>query len=181
MIFWMRQKRDKGLHVGVLDHDAHVNDLHHQWIPRDANGDPIFFVLPPKLQEQFDERLALCEAAWREGEPLAIAEAQTWTFIYRQPVKAWLEQAVVELAMSRRTKTQAARIKAAGKRLIRYQRVRDLHEAGMTWDAAHARAGELLKCSDATAKADYAAVKRDLKAGRYGKYFNLKDKRYYDL
>jgi hypothetical protein len=174
----MKHNRDKGVDYCV-DHDAHVNDLHHQWIPKDPNGDPIFFVLPTEMQKQFDERLATCEAAWREGEPLAIAEAVTWTLHYRQPLKAWLEQAVFELAMDRRTKSQAARLKAAGKRLIRYQRVRDLREGGMTWEAAYARAGELLKCSDATAEEDYAAVKRDLKANRYGKYFNLKDKRYY--
>jgi hypothetical protein len=185
-----------------LDHDAHVQDYRHQGIPRDANGVPIFLILPAALQAQLDEDLAQCEAAWREGEPLAVAEAVTLLRIHRQPNPMWLDQAVVELAIGRRTKGQATRHLEAMKRLVRYRTVRDLKIRCVTakdgskiyervgpdeisWEEAHERAFELLKGTLAagsarTMKEHYGEVQRDLNEGRSGLYFNLKDRRYRD-
>jgi hypothetical protein len=111
----MRQKRDK----------APAND-DQAGIPHDANGDPIFLILPPVLRARYDEKMAQCESAWREGEPLAVAEAQELTCLYRQPIPVWLGEAVVQLAVKRRTKKQAKRHREAQKNFARYSLVRDL-------------------------------------------------------
>jgi hypothetical protein len=64
-------------------------------------------ILPAGMRANYKQQMMQCKAAWREGEPLAVAEAQTRTHIYQQTIPAWLERAVVELAMVRRTKQQA--------------------------------------------------------------------------
>jgi hypothetical protein len=179
-----------------LDHDAHVHDCRHQWIPRDDKGAPIFLVLPPTLRAQYEEQMRLCEAAWREGEPLAVAEATTCAHLHRQPVPKWLEQAVVELAMGRRSPAQAKRYTAAQIRFWRHMTVRDLKldidfSTGkarrripkISWEEAFERAAELLAKtpmagSAETMKRDYSMMQGDLNSGRFGKYFNLKDRRY---
>lgn len=146
--------------------------------------------------------MAACEAAWREGEPLAVAEAATWTHQYQQPIPAWLEQAIVELAMARRSDAQAKRHAESGLHLVRYMTVRDLKvgtpvgasapgqpgrytppAVRMSWDEAREQAAELLAGTPAAGGADtmkrsYDIVKRDLKARHAGKYFTLKDRRY---
>jgi hypothetical protein len=154
----------------------------HQGIPRDTDGNPIFLILPPGLQVQYEKRMAPCERAWRAGEPLAVAEATTWTHIHRQQIPKWLEQAVVELARGRRSQRQAKQHVEARIRLQRYMTVRDLKER-FSWPEAYEKAADLLKRKVAagsadTMKADYCKVQRDLKAGRSGKYFQLKDYRY---
>jgi hypothetical protein len=181
----MRQRRDKTRPLKPDDDD-------HRGIPRDAEGNPIFLILPPATRERYEQQIAQCEAAWRGGEPLAVAEATTWTYLYRQPIPEWLERAIVELAIGRRTKEQAKRYLEAGKRMARYMAVRDLKTgmpghydpiADVTWEEAFQLAAERLvgtsmAGSAETMKADYAKVKRDLKAKRSGKYFILKDWRY---
>ena len=132
---------------------------------------------------KFQREMRKCEAAWREGEPLAVAEAVTLTYFYRQPPQAWLEQAVVNLAIGGRTKQQAKRHLADNIKFFRFQAVRDLHASGYSWEVAYEIAAErLAKTSMAgsavTMKADYAKVMRDFKAKRFGKYFILRDKRF---
>ena len=182
----MRQKRDKAPPPKSADDD-------HAGIPRDANGDPVFLILPPVMRARYDEKMAQCESAWREGESLAVAEAIVLACIYRQPISSWLADAVVQLAVRRRTKTQAKRHREAQKNFARYSLVRDLKvgipglygpdDAGLTWpdawnEASRLLEGTLAKGDDDTIKRAYADVKRDLKAGRSGKYFTLKDWRY---
>jgi hypothetical protein len=195
----MRQQRDKGL-PPPTDDDLHRN------IPRDAEGNPIFLILPPTLRARYEEGMAECEAAWRGGEPLAVAEASTWAWLHRQPHPAWLEQATIDVIVGRRSKSQAKRYLENQIRMARYQKVRALKVGwagarcgtapdgrevrtlvkpaeSITWDEAYARASELLEGtmaagSAATMKADYSRVQRDLNAGRYYKYFELKDRRY---
>jgi hypothetical protein len=172
----MRQKRDKIRSRWPGDDD-------HSGIPRDANGDPIFLILPPIMRVRYEEKMAQCEAAWRQGEPLAVAEAAELARIYRQPISAWLGEAAVELAIRRRTPAQAKRHLEAQKDLKtgipgHYEPAADL-----TWDEARAEAarmleGTLAKGDESTMKRAYDDVKRDLNAGRSGKYFVLKDWRY---
>jgi hypothetical protein len=193
-------ERDKdatmaGLMDHHLDHDAHVHDYRHQHIPRDDKGNPVYLVLPDALRVQYEEQMRLCEAAWREGEPLAVAEATTCAHLYRQPVPAWLEQAVVGLAMGRRSPLQAKRYTAAQIRFWRHMTVRDLkldidfstgkarRITEISWEEAFERAAELLAKtpmagSAATMRRDYCVVQGDLNAGRFGLSFNLKDRRY---
>jgi hypothetical protein len=136
--------------------------------------------------------MASCEAAWREGEILAVAEAAEWSRQFRQPIPAWLADAVVEFAVKRRSPAQAKRHRAAQTDLARYMLVRDLKvgipgvyepTADLTWEKAYAEAsrmldGTLAKGSEDTMKRAYEDVKNDLKAGHSGKYFMLKDWRY---
>jgi len=164
----MRQRRDK-----IRSPEADDDD--HRGIPRDAAGNPIFFLLSPVLQEQYDKQMAQCEAAWRGGEPLAVAEAAVRSQLYRQPPPAWVADAVVELAVKCRTKKQAKR-----------QLVRALKQANRTWPEAYTEASSMLEGTlargdeDTIARAN-KAVTRDLKARRYArKYFTLKDWRYRD-
>jgi hypothetical protein len=182
----MRQRRDKTEPEKASDDD-------HHGIPRDAEGAPVFLILPPTLQAQYEEQMRACEAAWRVGEPLAVAEATTCTHNYRQPIPKWLERAVVELVMRGRSDQQAQRYDKAQIRLMRYMAVRDLkfdisqgkarRFTNISWEETYERAAESLvqtsaAGSAATMKADYARVLCDLKAGHSGKYFNLKDRRY---
>jgi len=189
-----------------LDHDAHVHDFRHQHIPRDANGDPIFLILPAAMRASYEEQLAACKAGWGEGEPLAVAEAQSLTHYYRQPSPAWLEEAVVQLTVKCRTKAQAKRYAEAQIRMARYRQVhtlkigqaggylrtvedgRKVHELirpdeSMSWEKARAKASDLsagkLEVGKAsTMKTGYDTVQNDLNEGHSGKYFTLKDRRY---
>jgi hypothetical protein len=168
------------------------NDDGRQGIPRDAKGVPIFLILPTGVRKKYEQLLKACEDAWREGEPLALAEAMTWVTLHRQPNPMWLEQAVIELAVGKRTKKQAKRYAEAQKKLTRYQTVRDLRvgipglygPAGkMSWEEAREKAAELLAespaaGSDSTMKDSYDEVKQHLKHGHFGRYFMLKDWRY---
>jgi hypothetical protein len=135
-----------------------------------------------------NRRMDACEAAFREGEPLAVAEALTWTTHYRQPAPAWVEEAVVALAMGCRSYAQANRHAGAMVRLRHYISVRDLKVGVLTkyepsrpdlpWDEVFEMVAERYGCSAGTVKANYARVKRDIKEKRAGKYFMLKDRRY---
>jgi hypothetical protein len=168
---------------------------HHHDIPRDAEGDPVFLILPAPMRADYEKVMANCEAAWRAGEPLAVAEAATCVHLYRQPIPKWLEQAIVELAINQRTKQQAKHYTEAQLQLRRYMTVRDLkldinfsqetakRIADISWEEAYERAAEILAGtsaagSAATMKADYQKVQRNLNAGHGGKYFVLKDRRY---
>ena len=139
--------------------------------------------------------MAQCAAAWSEGEPLAVAEAVTWTHTHRQPIPKWLEEAVVGLAMMLRSKQQEKRYTEAGIRLRRYMTVRDLkldinfahgtarRITDISWETAFEKAAERLADTEAAGsaariKSDYCKVQRDLNAGHGGRYFNLKDWRY---
>jgi hypothetical protein len=140
--------------------------------------------------------LAACEAAWREGEPLAVAMAQTLTHHHRQPPPAWLEQAVVDLAIGRRSDKQAQRHAESGIHLMRYMTVRDLKigtpsssgryippAVRMTWDDAYNQAAEMLAGTPgagaaSTMKKSYAKVRSELDAGHSGRFFTLQDRRY---
>jgi hypothetical protein len=156
-------------------------DDHHD-IPRDAEGNPIFLILPAPMRADYEEVMVSCEAAWRAGETLAVAEAATCVHLYRQPIPKWLEQAIVELAIGGRTKQQAKHYTEAQLQLKRYMAVRNLkldinftqgtarRVSAISWEAAYEKAAEILAettaaGSAATMKADYYRVQRDLNAG----------------
>jgi len=154
----------------IAPDDPHYN------IPRDAKGDPIFFILPDDIRRSYARCMLSCEAGWREtGDPAFVAEAQTWTHYHRQPTPEWLHEAVWVLALRRRGRVHAARAKAAAIRLMRYQVVCDAQRRGLTWEAAYDHAADVLKQTNAggeldTMKAAYITVKADLRAGRHGLY-----------
>jgi len=150
-------------------------------IPCDANGVPIFFVLPPELRASYDKKLARCEAGWRAtGDPAFAVEAIVLTHLHRQPPLLWVTEAVCSLATKRRTKGYVTRAFNAGIRRMRYEAVRRAHgggpkRGGLTLEAAYQRAVENLAPTRAAGKSDsmeggYKKVKRDLKQGRLGRY-----------
>ncbi len=197
----MRQRRDK------TAPPAPDNDAVYAGIPRDADGHPVYLILSEPIRTEFEEQMSICDAAWREWrDPLAISDATTRVHIFRQPIPAWLERAIAELAHSRRTKAHAERRQEAVKQYIRYECVlkaklgalaskdwgkyawegADPSSAGILWDEAYAEASDRLKGTfaegePATMKAAYAKVRGDAKAGRFLKYgFHPRDNRFQD-
>jgi hypothetical protein len=150
----------------------------HAGIPRDADGNPIFLILPPGMQAEYDGKLKACEAYWQEtGDPAAPMEALISAYCYRQPIRQlWLVEAICAAMTKRRTKRYVTRRYNATIRWMRYTAVRDAERAGMTWDDAYEyAAGQLAKTPAAalgpSMKADYGEVARDLKQGRSALYF----------
>jgi hypothetical protein len=178
----MRQRRDK------TRPSKAATAANHRGIPRDAKGVPIFLILPPALQERYDKQMAQCEAWWRGGEPLAAAEAAVRSQLYRQPIPAWLADAIVELAVKGRTPKRAQQYQEDQKNRVGYEWVRDLKAAKRkgqrtTWLEAYAEASSMLEGTLAQGDEDtmsraYKIVKHDLRARRGHKYFMLKDWRY---
>src|SRR6516162_10145431 len=83
----------------IAPDDPHYN------IPRDAKGDPIFFIL----------------------------EALIWSHLHRQPNPLWLTEAAVTVVLDRRTKTQANRVRERRVQWVRFTTVRDAKEQGLRW------------------------------------------------
>jgi hypothetical protein len=166
-----------------MDDPSDESDDDHRGIPRDERGVPIFLILPPALRAKYEAQMEVCRKGWEAGETLAMAEATTLTFAHRQPIPAWLEAAIVKVAMARRPAAQARRHAELDKHFTRYRAVRSLKAAGLTWDKAYARAAKRLANTfaagtDDTMAASYKEVLREIKAGRTGQYFMLRDRRY---
>ena len=143
-------------------------------VPQWMLGTPQIIV---RSQASYDRQMKEWEAYWRAtGDPLAVAEAQTLTFLHRQ-TPAWLNDAVWALAVKRRTKAHAKRAQEARIRFMRYEAVRDAHELdGLSWEKAREHAAKVLANTPAAAESErmwkvYKRVKKDLKKGRGGLYF----------
>jgi hypothetical protein len=156
--------------------DPSVDDCDewHERIPRDADGFPVYFILPAERQAQYDERMAACEAGWRDTrDPAFVGEATFWGYAYRQPAPSWLSDAVMMLAIEWRGQAHAARRPRSIVRLQRYRAVCDARQRGLSWTRAYEDAVARLEGTDArgetaTMKDDYCTVQADLKAGRIG-------------
>jgi hypothetical protein len=118
--------------------------LVHRDIPKDANGDPIFLVLPDGVRANYERKMRKCEIGWKaSGDPAFVAEAQTWTHLHRQPPPLWLSEAVIEVCAVRRTKGDVTRGYNAAVRWMRYDAVRRAAER-MPWEDAYGAAAEEL-------------------------------------
>jgi hypothetical protein len=148
----------------------------HQHIPRNADGIPVYFILPAENQAEHDEQMARCEAGWREtGDPAFIGEAIGFAQAYRQPLPHWLGDAVLALTIDRRNKGHVAQEHSAAARWRRYRAVCDARQRDLSWTDAYEDAAAQLADTDArgeapTMKASYVAVKADLRNGRHGRY-----------
>jgi hypothetical protein len=148
----------------------------HFGVPRDADGVPVFFVLPAELQASYDKRMARCERGWQAtGDPAFVSEAQILVHLHRQPPLLWLSEAICMLAVKRRTKGHVTRAFNAAIRRMRYEAVRDAKHEGRTWHEAYEHAADVLASTRAAAELStmesaYKQVKRDLKQGRFGLY-----------
>ena len=119
---------------GVPTESEITPDDPHYNIPRDAKGDPIFFILPPDIQQSYKHRLLACERGWSTtGDPAFIAEALIWSHLHRQPNPPWLTDAAVPLVLARRTKTQANRVRERRVQWVRFTTVRNAKEQGLRW------------------------------------------------
>jgi hypothetical protein len=153
-------------------------------IARDADGNPIFFVLPPAMEASYGRKLRRCEAGWRAtGDPAFVIEAVILSYLHRQPLRLWQTEAMVTLATKRRTKGYATSALKAAIRLLRYQAVlkakRRRARSGRPtpWDDAYEQAAEVLAGTGAAAKAAtmkkaYCDVVDHIKTGRGGLYAN---------
>jgi hypothetical protein len=167
---------ERGKGAAKAMHEDDGND-DHPGIPRDAEGVPIFLILPPGLLASYDRNMAYCEDGWRATQdPAFVSAAQRWTSIYRQPPAAWLTDAVVSLLAGLRTKGHAARAHSRDVQLTRWDMVQRAHrEEGLSWDAAYIHAAKMLTGTAAagtpgTMKDAYVKVGRTLKAGRNDEY-----------
>jgi hypothetical protein len=140
----------------------------HRGIPRDADGNPVFLILPPGMRASYERKMAKCEAGWRAtGDPAFLTEAEILTYLHRQVSPLWLTETNIALNAKRRTKGYAKRAIEAHIRWMRYDAVRTAKEDGLRWllDRAKAatehaakekkRAAELTR--DAKVKAEHAA------------------------
>jgi hypothetical protein len=155
------------------------DDDDHAGIPRDANGDPIFLILPPAMQAEYDRKLAACWAGWEATkDPAAPLEALILAHCYRQTTTNhfWLVEAACTLMLKRRTKGYITRHYNATIRWMRYAAVRDAERTGLSWDDAYEDAAQKLANTNArgearTMRGAYDEVIGDLRAGRGALYF----------
>jgi hypothetical protein len=156
----------------------------HEGIPRDSEGVPTYFILPPADRAYYEERLAGFEKAWKATkDPAWFAHASKWADIFRQPHPPWLSEAGQTVAAGTRTKQHDERYLDGQRHLIRYQTVRAFREAGGTEDEALDKAVEELAkkgfaASRSTIKGSYDRMKRELKAKRFGRYKPFANERF---
>lgn len=143
-------------------------------------------VLTPELQADFDRQMKACETAWRAtDEPLAVAEALSVVYLFRQTIPDWVEAAAVSIIIDKRTAEEARRHRESMKHMWRYMYVHSFRQKGIPLEEAVERAREVLKgtniyASVATIVDSYWKVRHDIEAGRQGEYFFLKDPRYFN-
>jgi hypothetical protein len=145
----------------------------HENIPKDANGNPVFLILPPHDRARYEEWMAEYEQAWRTTkDPIYFRAASTVNFIHRQPQPRWLYEAGDEIAAGRRTKRHEQRYLDALRHCLRYETVSHLRAEGLTLEEALTKAGEKLErmglaASRYTIEDSYDRMVREIRASRY--------------
>ncbi|OLB69080.1 MAG: hypothetical protein AUI16_29725 [Alphaproteobacteria bacterium 13_2_20CM_2_64_7] len=141
----------------------------HRDIPKDANGDPIFFVMPDGVRASYERKLRQCEIGWlATDDPAFVTEAEILRHLHRQVSPLWLTEANIALNAKRRTKGHAKRAIEAHIRWKRYDAVRTAKEHGLRWlqDRAKRAIEHAAKAKKYAAelsgvrKAEHAAAKR---------------------
>jgi hypothetical protein len=139
--------------------------------------------LPTRLQllrawfeERIERQMRRCQAGWEATRnPTFILEAQALIDIYRRPPPPWYSEAVIDLAMNRRSKEHVTRAHNALIRRRRFEAVIAAKAAGKSWKAAYAEAARVLaetpwRGSADSMKAAYIEVARDIREGRGDQY-----------
>jgi hypothetical protein len=143
-----------------------------------------YLELPPNIRAGYEKRLMQCRRAWETTQdPLAVAEATTWTFHYHQPIEEWLEAAIVQVAIKARTPEQAKQHRANTNHIDRFTFMRDAMASGMKWDRAKDAVATKLDVDTETVSKSYKRIRiqlRDRDPDRF-RYWTLKDVRYRDL
>jgi hypothetical protein len=102
------------------------NDDGHRGIPHDANGDPIFLILPGDVRANYERRLGDAKAAWLvTGDTGALRKAAFDTKHFRQPQPDWYVDAIVTILTNMRGASDVRRAKNNEVHAQRYQVVRD--------------------------------------------------------
>jgi hypothetical protein len=168
-----------------LTEEAAVGCDCHEGIPRDGDGIPTYFILPPVDRAYYEERLASFERAWNATkDPAYYRQANTWVGCFRQPHPPWLIQAGDVLAAKKRTPKHDEDYADAQRHFRRHEIVRDLVAAGWKEEAAFAEASARLKkmgirgSASRTIEDSYRKVLREFKAGRNGRYKPLAHERF---
>jgi hypothetical protein len=153
----------------------------------DAAGGSNAAVLPPEVKADYDRQMAACETVWRATEePLAVAEALTLVYLFRQTLPAWVEAAAVSIIIDQRTAKQARRHRESMRHMWRYMYVHGFRKRNIPLREAAERAQAVLKGTGiASVTVDeiiesYWKVRHDIEAGRQAEYFFLKDPRYFN-
>jgi hypothetical protein len=156
----------------------------HENIPKDENGVPIFFILPPDIRAKYERRLSGFERAWNATkDPAYFRQALAWNHLHRQPTSRWLYEAGDAIAAERRTRQHDERYLDRQRHFLRYEIVRAFREAGLTLDEALDKACERLggmgaAASRSTVADSYDRIRRELRTNRFGRYKPLVHGRY---
>jgi hypothetical protein len=152
----------------------------HRDIPKDANGDPIFFVLPDGVKASYERTLRSAKDAWcTTGDPGALRQAAVFIKHHRQPMPDWFFDAIMTLTTNLRSDSDVQRANDNATHSQRYQVVRDqiadAATAGvkLAVDKASGRAADRFRTLGSTEdlKRSYYKVKKALKQG-LGAAFN---------
>jgi hypothetical protein len=113
--------------TGPAPTEACSCDEQHRGIPRDADGNPFFLVLPDGDRVRYERWTARCEKAWTQtGDPRVLDEAQTLAWAYRQPNPTWLRDALSTALANSRAPEHAERHRDAQMHFRRYRDVMDM-------------------------------------------------------
>lgn len=135
----------------------------------------------------FYEHMKRCEAAWRAGVSLAVAEAVSICRIYQHLPPPWLDEAVAQIVEQKQTPAEAQEYLFNMKHYTRWDAVKELRERkaeflergdtrAATWDNIFSAVSEVLADTafaggrDAIEKS-YKEVERDMREGKAAKYF----------
>jgi hypothetical protein len=152
----------------------------HRDIPKDANGDPIFLILPDGVRASYERKLENAKRAWlATGDPGALRQAAAHIKFHRQPMPDWVFDALMTFLTGLRGDSDVKRAKNNAVHSQRYQVVRDEKadaEAApgieMSVDEASARAAAKFKTlgSAEDLRRSYFKVRKALKQGLGGAF-----------
>ena len=104
-------------------------------IPHAVTDRPIFTELSPDEEQEFLRKQADYEAAYRNGEPLALFHALAHAWWSRQTVPGWLVPAIGNALMRTRTDKEAERERELMRQVRRYACVESLRRERHPTDA----------------------------------------------
>jgi hypothetical protein len=157
-------------------------DAPHRDIPKDANGDPVFLILPAGVKADYERRDRNNKETWlATGNPGALRKAALDIKHFRQPQPDWYVDAIVTILTNMISDRDVQRAKNNAMHSRRYQIVRDIKAdadaagAEISIDEASERAADRFKTlgSFADMRQSYFKVQRALKKGLGGAFSTI--------
>ena len=138
---------------------------------------------------RINQLLALREKAWRElHEPRAVVDAILICKVLRQPIPDWVTDAALEIGEGQKSGNTSRRRQELTVHFVRWAAVTELRarrkelllcgdDRGSSWERCYAAVSEaqentLAAGSDATVKASYQYIQREIKEGRGEQFLN---------